>query len=238
MAGGRGPHRRDRGRRVLRPATVVVPDGPWSDGTHWWVDSRFTGQGGIPAGRSVESALLLDVLPAVDPSPTDGSTRRRAVVGISMGGAAALRWVLRYPELFGAAVLLSPACYDEQPPTGSSVLTGGAFGVDGSVFSLDAYREQLSWTHLLQRRRPQPRADVAITVGDEEPLQDNVVGGHADLTLEAARLHARLRRHPAMRSTLRIVGGGHEEGLWVEAVVEAAVRAGLGVSAARGGTAG
>jgi len=52
----------------------------------------------------------------------------RCVAGFSMGGYGALRYGLRYPELFSSAILLSPAIYNGLPPKESSARSSGAFG--------------------------------------------------------------------------------------------------------------
>jgi pimeloyl-ACP methyl ester carboxylesterase len=45
-----------------------------------------------------------------------------------MGGYGALRFVLKYPETFAAAGLLSPAIYDPEPPQASGARRVGVFG--------------------------------------------------------------------------------------------------------------
>ena len=45
-----------------------------------------------------------------------------------MGGYGALRFALKYPEMFAAAGLLSPAIYDPEPPQASGARRAGVFG--------------------------------------------------------------------------------------------------------------
>ena len=45
-----------------------------------------------------------------------------------MGGYGALRYSLAHPDLFGAAIVLSPAVYFPEPPSDSSTREFGAFG--------------------------------------------------------------------------------------------------------------
>jgi len=220
----------------LHPASVLVPTGPWSDGAHWWVDSHFTGARGVPPGQHVESAVLDDVLPAVEGGSAGSMLGRehRSVVGISMGGAAAARWALTRPGLFAAAVLLSPACYDDEMPAGSSARTSGAFGHGSEVFDIEAYRSTMSPRRLLAQRPLGRATRFSILVGDAEPAEDGEKGAAIDLTLEAARLHARLRRHPEIHSSLRVVRGGHDLEMWRAHVVQSAVLAGLGPPSSSG----
>ncbi len=205
----------DDGR--LPAASLAAPDGPWLRRTHWWVDSAGEGQ-----PTAVESALLDDVLPAVE----GGATTDRGVVGISMGGAAACRWALALPHLVGWAALLSPAAYD-LPPLESSARTSGAFGAGSLRFDDATYRGLMAPAALLAARPAgtAPATGIAVTVGDGEPPQHTPDGDPADLTLVAARLHTRLRRRADVRSDLRVVEGGHDFSVWEREVVDAVRRA-------------
>ena len=57
-----------------------------------------------------------------------GARNGRWSPGLSMGGYGALRFVLKYPEMFAAAGLLSPAIYDTEPPQSSGARSAGVFG--------------------------------------------------------------------------------------------------------------
>lgn len=231
----------------LPACTIVAPDAPWSQRMSWWADSAFTGvPGGPPAGAAVETGLLEEVLPLLEAStPEDPRHRRervhRTVVGISMGGSAALRWLLRPDRLFDAALLLSPAAYRVVPPFDSSARTSGAFGVDRQVFDASRFAAVAGWEALLDSHRSLPhreRLRVVTLVGDDELAQDgparypaDPVGCPADpgdpreggvpydLDLQAAQLHAALRRRPDIDASLRITGGGHDVELWRASVV-------------------
>lgn len=216
---------------ALPPLHVAVPDGPWSARAGWWVDSAYGGapDSGTAPGRPVETALLREVLPELERHVgfTDAPTERvtnapteRIVVGASMGGAAALRWAVVHPQLFGGAVLLSPAAYAFAPPPGSSARTSGAFGLEASVYCEERYRDLMHYPTLFERRTGAPASVTrfAVAVGDREPPQ-SAAGRTYDLDLEAVRLHAFLKRRPDVRSSLRVVSGGHDVALWADAVV-------------------
>lgn len=192
---------------------VVVPEAPWAGGSSYWLDSLHE------SGRPVESLMLRGLLPALT-DVVGGAGIPRVVAGASMGGAAALRWALLHPELFGAAVLLTPAVYDGLPPEVSSMRRHGAFGRGRVLFDERRYAE-LSYSRLLADR---PARDgvlpVAIVVGDREPAQEGADGSWRDLDLEAARLHAALKREPDIRSQLRVGSGGHDWVFWEAALVQ------------------
>lgn len=196
---------------------VIAPDAPWVDRASWWVDSAY---GGDPTGPFVESAMLTELLPEVE--RRWGEPACRVIGGISMGAAAALRWAIVHPALFGAAVLLSPAVYASLPPTASSVRESTAFGAGTVPYTLDRWLELCHYPSLLARRTADsPRLRVVTVVGDGEPAHDDPTGWWCDLDLEAARLHAALRRAPAADSVLRVVGGGHSWDLWEREIVPA-----------------
>ena len=215
----------------LCPMIIAAPDAPEGYRSSWWVDSTYAPPDGEPLrvgefvarpGRALERALLGDVLPAVEeqvgPPP---SADQRIIGGISMGGATALRWVLVRPDLFGSAVLLSPAAYEPLPPDDASARATGAFGVGGTLFDPDRFRELMHYPTLLDARQPSDRPTrVVIIVGDEEPMQ---VSGtrRCDLDLEAARVHAALKVRTDLRSSLRVVAGGHEWPVWENGIVQA-----------------
>ncbi len=267
---------------ILPPCVVVAPDGPWSRRMSWWVDSSYAGTaGGPPPGFPVETGLLTEALPWVervvgDGLPNSGANVGRTVVGLSMGGSAALRWLLRPDRLFDSALLLSPAVYRAEPPFASSARTSGAFGRGGEVFDALTFAALAGWESLLDaavgvagwpgdlagdrageragdragdglgrlspRLRPRARLRVVTLVGDGELAQDGPsrrttavdreveeTGGRGDpdagavpydLDLQAARLHAALRRRPDIAAHLRVVGGGHDVDFWAATVID------------------
>jgi enterochelin esterase-like enzyme len=197
----------------LGPHVVVAPWVPWLDGAAWWVDSA------PPGGCPLESALLCDVLPQVeDRLGTDVDRDRRIVSGYSMGGGAAVRWLLAHPDLFGAAALVAPAAYAVAPPAESSARWSGAFRLGSEVFDNGTWQRLMSYPRLLaERGEGDPGASVAIVVGDSEPIQ-TYRDGRSSLTMEAARLHTALRDTPRIRSSLRVVAGGHTDDFWAPAL--------------------
>ena len=207
----------------LPPAVMVVPGAPEDHRTSWWVDSGHVPPAealAIPAGRPLESSLLDDVRPELErryAGPNGPSVR--VAGGVSMGGGAALRWLIVRPDLFGAAVLLSPAVFERLPFAGSAGRRLDVVDVEASIFDTHRYAELLHYPTLLAtvdlNRSP---ARVVVLVGDEEIVRNDAID-RRDLDLEAARLHAALKIHPSFEPSLRIVGGGHDNSVWAPGIV-------------------
>lgn len=63
-------------------------------------------------GLKMETAIIKDLIPFIDNNyNTDATKAGRMIGGISMGGYGAARFALKYPEMFSAALLLSPAVW-------------------------------------------------------------------------------------------------------------------------------
>ena len=99
----------------MPPAVVIMP----SATTTWYVDRK----------EMMETALLNDLFPEIEAKYRVMKERAgRVIGGESMGGYGSLRFVLKYPELFAAAALISPAIYNPEPPETSSARRVGVFG--------------------------------------------------------------------------------------------------------------
>ena len=99
----------------IPPAIIVMPDA----GTTWFVDRK----------EKMETAMIRDLVGDAERNFRALGTRDgRLVGGLSMGGYGALRFVLKYPEMFAAAALLSPAIYDTEVPQASGARKAGVFG--------------------------------------------------------------------------------------------------------------
>lgn len=218
----------DHGR--MPPLIVVAPDAPWSGRASWYVDSAYTGGGEVDgtaasdgpgrAGRPVETALVRDLVPAVDAAYRTIPTRDgRLVGGYSMGGAGALRLALAYQRLFACALVLSPAVYVPLPPAGSNTRVYGAYGSGARAFDEDVYR-RLNYPALL------PSVDsalplhlfIAVGQGDyTDPESRHDIGSEHEALYEAARLT------PGVHARARVLPGGHDWDTWLPALVEGVV---------------
>lgn len=201
----------DEGIRVLDeriqagevpPAIAVAP----ASGYSWWVDTL----------EPFEGALIKDLIPHVDATYRTTEAREgRAIAGFSMGGYGALRYALVYPEVFGAATVLSPALYDQQPPPDSSARSTGAFG--------DPYDPEL-WTELnypaslasYQRRGLE--VPIFIAVGDDD--WNEPAGWEFNVEYQSVRLFEKLNKEAGSPAELRVVNGEHDWKLWSPMLAE------------------
>lgn len=103
---------------AIPPCLVIMP----AAGNSWYIDRQ----------EKMETAFIQDLIPDVDNRfRTINRRNGRVIGGESMGGYGALRFVLKYPELFQAAALLSPAIYVPEPPKKSGARKSAAFQTDG-----------------------------------------------------------------------------------------------------------
>ncbi len=206
------------------PAVIaIMPDAPSSRRAGYYIDSQFTGTDGLPAGEAVESAFTHDLIAHVDATyPTRTDRAGRIVAGYSMGGYGALRYALAHPDLFGAAIVLSPAVYFPLPPPDSSTREFGAFGKGSKIFD-DATYTALNYPATIPAFVATGLPLVMfIAVGDDEhALADPTQAGH-DLDYEAHTLYNKIRRVPGITSQLRVVDGPHAWATWRPTFTEGA----------------
>ena len=89
-------------KHEIDPIVIVMPDG----GNSWFVD-------GV---EKMESALIKDLLPKIESNyRVNNNWKHRMIGGMSAGGYGSLRLILKYPELFQTAILMSPAAYVPYP---------------------------------------------------------------------------------------------------------------------------
>jgi S-formylglutathione hydrolase FrmB len=179
------------------PATIIVmPDA----GASWFVDRR----------EKMETAFLSDLIPDVEKNFRALRTREgRLIGGLSMGGYGSLRFALKYPELFAAAALLSPAIYDPLPPKTSGARRAPPFATP--QFDEQAWRDlnyPKLWDAYLAKKTPVP---MYINSGDDDEFM---------IEAEATKLYELLRanRQPA---ELRIVDGAHAWTVWESTIGDA-----------------
>ena len=202
----------------IPPIIVIMPDAPWSGRGSWYVDSQYTGSD-YP-GRPVETALTRDLVKDIDANyrTLDGRWAR-GIGGYSMGGAGALRYVFAHPDLFGAALVLSPAVYHPLPPADSSTRDYGAFGVGANRFD-DARYQALSYVALLPQVDPDLPAHLFLAVGDKEYVNPAPEDATHDLDFETAVVYNKLVRTSGVSADWRVLGGGHDWDVWRPGFVE------------------
>lgn len=180
----------------IPPAIIVMPDA----GASWFVDRR----------EKMETAVIRDLLADVEKNFRALPAREgRLIGGLSMGGYGSLRFALKYPEMFAAAALLSPAIYDPEPPKNSGARRVGAFGTpdfDANVWRSLNY--PTLWEGYLAKQMPVP---MYINSGDDDEF---LIAG------EAVKLYSLLRANQ-QPAELRIVNGAHSWAVWSGTVGDA-----------------
>jgi enterochelin esterase-like enzyme len=186
----------------IPPVIAVAPSGHSS----WWVNTL----------EPLETALISELIPYIDANySTIGDRSGRAVAGYSMGGFGALRYALVYPELFGAAIILSPALYDGDPPLDSSARSTGAFG---TPFNLALWK-QLNYPSVLEQYlQSKWIVPLFIAAGDDEG--HNPFDLHNNVEQQVVLLYEKVHKADSKPAELRILNGGHSWNVWKKAFTE------------------
>ena len=127
-----------------------------------------------------------------------------------MGGYGALRFVLKYPEMFAAAALLSPAIYDPEPPQASGARRAGVFGAP------EFDRAGLEAAELPGAVGRIPREEDRRCRCTSIPATTTTIFIEA----EATRLYSLLRKN-GQPAELRIVDGAHRWPVWESTIGDA-----------------
>ena len=180
----------------MPPAIIVMPDA----GVSWFVDRK----------EKMETAVIQDLVGDVQHAFRVIEARNgRVIAGLSMGGYGALRFVLKYPEMFAAAGLLSPAIYDPDVPQGSGARRAGVFGAP--EFDAQVWKElnyPALWNAFLAKKIAVP---MYINSGDDDDFF---------IEAEATRLYSLLRKN-GQPAELRIVDGAHRWPVWESTIGDA-----------------
>jgi enterochelin esterase-like enzyme len=204
----------------IPPTIAIMPDAPWSSRASWYVDSAYKGS---DPGRPVETAFFRDFVPQIDATyRTIADRSGRAIAGYSMGGAGALRYSLAHPDVFGAAIALSPAVYFPLPPADSSTRDFGAFGKGKDPF-VEATYLKLNWPAALKSFSATGlKSHLYIAVGDDEYKNPKAIDATHDLDFEAHIVFNQATRVPNLTSEFRVVNGGHDWDVWGPTFAEGA----------------
>jgi enterochelin esterase-like enzyme len=207
----------------IPPVIAIMPDAPASRRAGYYIDSQFTGSADpkLPPGEPVETAFTQDLIAHVDATyPTRTDRNGRIVAGYSMGGYGALRYSLAHPELFGAAIVLSPAVYFPLPPPDSSTREFGAFGRGARQFDDEVYTA-LNYPATIPAFAAKGLPLIMfIAVGDDEAALANPAEASHDLDYEAHTLYNKIRRVPHITSELRVINGPHDWATWRPTFIE------------------
>jgi enterochelin esterase-like enzyme len=186
-------------RRLIKPMVVVMP----GHTAAWWVDG---------AKEKGETALLKEVLPHAEGRYRIDAVRgNRLIAGLSAGGFGALNLVMKYPQMFAAAAILSPAIYDPVPPQHSSGVRQPPFQKDGA-FDPALWKSLNYVTHIDGYKKSGTVVPLYINSGDHDTF---------GIALQASMLYERLRLHQPDAVELRIVDGDHEWMVWRDTLGDA-----------------
>ena len=204
----------------IPPTIAIMPDAPWSSRASYYVDSAYTG---ADPGRPVETAFTKDLIAHVDSTYRTVANRTgRGIAGYSMGGYGALRYSLAHPDLFGAAIVLSPAVYYPTSPRDSSTREFGAFG-QGKTLFVDSIYKKLNYPAVFPSFSATGLTlPMFIAVGDDEYKNPDPKDASHDLDFEAHVLFNQAVRVPNVTAELRVVDGGHDWDVWGPEFVEGA----------------
>lgn len=172
----------------IPPIVIIMP----GSGDNWYVDLK----------EKIETAFVQDLVPEVDRSFRLIPEREgRGIGGDSMGGYGALRFILKYPEQFGVALLMSPAIYVPEPPLTSSARKGTVFGnpFDAKIWQQANYPTFID--DFFAKNLP-----VALYVN---------AGDHDDFEIETqiGPLYKMMREHK-FPVEMRVTAGIHDFAVW------------------------
>lgn len=187
----------------IKPVIAVAP----ASGTSWWVDGK----------EKFESAFIKDLIPFIELNYKAYRDReRRFVAGFSMGGYGALRYSLAYPELFSAAILLSPSIYNDLPPQGSSAIESGVFG---NPFNQVIWKNKNYPVLLVKLNEKQLDVFLYIASGDDD--WNHPEGFEYNIDWQVNLLYSHYHKKCNYPAELRILNGGHDWNIWLKMLKEA-----------------
>ena len=186
-------------RRLIKPMVVVMP----GHTAAWWVDG---------AKEKGETALIKEVMPHAEAKyRIDAVRSNRLIAGLSAGGFGALNLIMKYPQMFAASAILSPAVYDPVPPSHSSAMRQPPFQKDGK-FDADLWKSLNYVSHIEGYKKSGVIVPLYINTGDHDTFS---------IAFHAATLFERLRLHQPEAIELRIVNGDHEWMVWRDTLADA-----------------
>lgn len=186
-------------RKLIKPMVVVMP----GHTAAWWVDG---------AKEKGETALVKEVMPHAEAKyRIDAVRSNRLIAGLSAGGFGALNLIMKYPQMFAASAILSPAVYDPVPPSHSAGVRQPPFQKDGK-FDAALWKSLNYVSHIEGYKKSGVVVPLYINTGDHDTFS---------IAFHAATLFERLRLHQPDAIELRIVNGDHEWMVWRDTLADA-----------------
>ena len=186
-------------RKLIKPMVVVMP----GHTAAWWVDG---------AKEKGETALVKEVMPHAEAKyRIDAARGNRLIAGLSAGGFGALNLIMKYPQMFAASAVLSPAVYDPVPPNNSSGVRQPPFQKDGK-FDAELWKSLNYVSHIEAYKKSGVIVPLYINSGDHDMFS---------IAFHAATLFERLRFHQPDAIEFRVVNGDHEWMVWRDTLADA-----------------
>jgi enterochelin esterase-like enzyme len=186
-------------RGLIKPMVVIMP----GHTAAWWVDG---------AKEKGETALVKELMPDAESKyRIDASGSNRLIAGLSAGGFGSLNLMMKYPKMFAAAAILSPAIYDPVPPSHSSGVRQPPFQKDGK-FDPELWKSLNYVSHIEAYKKSGVIVPLYINSGDHDTFS---------IAFHAAALFEKLRLHQPGKIELRIVDGDHEWMVWRDTLADA-----------------
>ena len=186
-------------RKLIKPMVVIMP----GHTAAWWVDG---------AKEKGETALVKEVMPHAEAKyRIDAMRSNRLIAGLSAGGFGALNLIMKYPQMFAASAILSPAVYDPVPPSHSSGVRQPPFQKDGK-FDAELWKSLNYVSHIEAYKKSGVIVPLYINTGDHDTFS---------IAFHAATLFERLRFHQPDAIELRIINGDHEWMVWRDTLADA-----------------
>ncbi|ULC59347.1 hypothetical protein MBM09_15740 [Flaviramulus sp. BrNp1-15] len=170
----------------------------------WYVDSK----------KLMESAYIKEFTPLIETKYNlNINTENRLIAGVSAGGFGALGFSLKYPHLFKAAILLSPAAYYPLPPDISSSRKIDVFRKNG-VFN-DSIWQSYSYRKLMSTKKGNiTYPKFYISTGDDDAY---------DIFTVVADLRTFFIEYNIKNEVL-VINGGHDWGVWRKCFINDLIR--------------
>lgn len=161
-------------------------------------------------GMQMESAIVDDMVPTINKLyKTKTDPKNVGIGGISMGGYGAARLALKYPNIFGNAVLISPAVWYRLPNNNPIKTSQHAFQVDKNNWDWKFY-DSVFPTRYIDSKSKSVKFFVESTLSDTTVPVKNV-----------DRFVRTLKSNGISVKFVRDSGGNHNWAYWTTAAPKA-----------------
>ena len=162
-------------------------------GNSWYVDSI----------EPFETTYINEFIPFFESKYfTDSVPKNRYIAGNSAGGFGALRFSLKYPELFHSSILLSPAAYFPEPPLISSSRKIEVFNTENK-FSITKWKSY-AYPELLNTKSDITYPKFYMSTGIDDEYDIYQVISQLEVFFDSNNINVETS----------IIDGGHDWDVW------------------------